>query len=44
LATKLNSISFNVGRTGAITPVANLKPVLISGSTVKEPLFIALTK
>ena len=36
LATKLNSISFNVGRTGAITPVANLKPVLISGSTVKR--------
>ena len=36
LATKLKSISFNVGRTGAITPVANLKPVLISGSTVKR--------
>ncbi len=36
LATKLNSISFNVGRTGAITPVANLEPVLISGSTVKR--------
>jgi len=36
LATKLNSISFNVGRTGAITPVANLRPVLISGSTVKR--------
>ena len=36
LATKLESISFNVGRTGAITPVANLKPVLISGSTIKR--------
>ena len=36
LATKLSSISFNVGRTGAITPVANLEPVLISGSTVKR--------
>ncbi len=36
LATKLKSISFNVGRTGTITPVANLKPVLISGSTVKR--------
>ena len=36
MVTKLNSISFNVGRTGAITPVANLEPVLISGSTVKR--------
>ena len=36
LVTKLISISFNVGRTGAITPVANLEPVLISGSTVKR--------
>ena len=35
-ATRLKSISFNVGRTGAITPVANLEPVLISGSTVKR--------
>ena len=34
--TKLKSISFNVGRTGAITPVANMEPVLISGSTVKR--------
>jgi len=36
LITKLSSISFNVGRTGAITPVANLEPVLISGSIVKR--------
>ena len=36
LVTKLNLISFNVGRTGTITPVANLEPVLISGSTIKR--------
>ena len=36
LATKLTSISFNVGRTGAITPVANLQPVLISGSIIRR--------
>jgi DNA ligase (NAD+) len=32
----LNSISFQVGRTGSITPVANLKPVLLAGTTVKR--------
>ena len=32
--TKVLSIDFQVGRTGVITPVANLTPVLISGSTV----------
>lgn len=32
--TKLNSITFQVGRTGVITPVAELSPVLISGSMV----------
>ena len=36
LATKIKSISFNIGRTGTITPVANLVPVLISGSTIKR--------
>ena len=36
LVTKLTSISFNVGRTGAITPVANLQPVLISGSIIRR--------
>ncbi|MEK9755646.1 MAG: NAD-dependent DNA ligase LigA [Bacteroidota bacterium] len=36
VATRLESISFNVGRTGAVTPVANLQPVLISGSTIKR--------
>jgi DNA ligase (NAD+) len=34
--TILESISYNVGRTGAITPVANLKPVLLAGTTVKR--------
>lgn len=35
-STKLKSVSFQVGRTGTITPVANLDPVLLSGSTVKR--------
>lgn len=34
--TKLNSISFQVGRTGVITPVANLQPVLLAGTVVKR--------
>ncbi|MGC9341967.1 MAG: NAD-dependent DNA ligase LigA, partial [Bacteroidales bacterium] len=34
--TRLNSISFQVGRTGAVTPVANLEPVLLAGTTVKR--------
>ncbi len=34
--TQLESISYQVGRTGAITPVANLKPVLLAGTTVKR--------
>ena len=34
--TRLESISFQVGRTGAITPVANLAPVQLAGTTVKR--------
>ena len=35
-ATRLVSVSFEVGRTGVITPVANLEPVLLSGTIVKR--------
>jgi DNA ligase (NAD+) len=35
-STKLLSVTFQVGRTGTVTPVANLEPVLLSGSTVKR--------
>ena len=36
VATKLLNIDFQVGRTGVVTPVANLQPVLLAGTVVKR--------
>ncbi len=40
VSTPLESISFQVGRTGIITPVANLKPVWLGGTTVKRATLV----
>ena len=34
--TRLNEVTYQVGRTGAVTPVANMDPVLLAGTTVKR--------
>ena len=36
VVTSLIDVSFQVGRTGAVTPVANLEPVRLAGTTVKR--------
>ncbi len=36
ISTILEKVTYQVGRTGAITPVANMKPVLLAGTTVKR--------
>ena len=36
ISTRLNGIIYQVGRTGAVTPVAELSPVLLAGTTVKR--------
>ncbi|HRW96873.1 MAG TPA: NAD-dependent DNA ligase LigA [Bacteroidales bacterium] len=36
VSTRLLSIDFQVGRTGVVTPVANLEPILLAGTTVKR--------
>lgn len=40
VSTPLESISFQVGRTGVITPVANMKPVWLGGTTVRRATLV----
>ena len=40
VATPLESVSFQVGRTGIITPVANMKPVWLGGTTVRRATLV----
>ena len=40
VSTPLESISFQVGRTGIVTPVANLKPVWLGGTTVRRATLV----
>ena len=40
VSTPLESISYQVGRTGVITPVANLKPVWLGGTTVRRATLV----
>ncbi|MBR1688140.1 MAG: NAD-dependent DNA ligase LigA [Prevotella sp.] len=38
--TRLNEVTFQVGRTGAVTPVANMEPVQLAGTTVKRATLV----